>query len=193
MIPVRLSTPTQKEEVLQHFLSFEREDLRLRFGYMPNEYAITKYVNDSWERKNDRWFGIYDAKRGLIATLHVARLDDESCEFGFTVTKDQRNKGLGDTLFKRGVIWAKARAVKHVFMQCLSENKAMQKIARKNEMHVVVLDYEEAEADLDVSYDPTAAVTDALIDTMAVYDMLFVNQQRFLLKMIGKQYERESL
>ena len=90
-------------------------------------------------------------------------------------------------------MWAKARAVKHVYMQCLSENKAMQKIARNNKMHVVTLDYDEAEADLDVSYDPTAAVTELMFDNMAVYDMLFINQQKLLLKMLGKKYERESM
>ena len=193
MLPIKLKTSAQKEEVLKHFLSLELEDLRLRFGYLPNEYAITKYINDSWERIGDRWFGIYDVEHdGLIATLHVAKLDEESCEFGFTVTKDQRNKGIGDKLFKRGIIWAKARAMKHVFMQCLTENKAMQKIARNNQMHVVTLDYEEAEADLDVSYDPTAAITEVLIDNIAVYDMLLINQQKFLFKMLGKRYERES-
>lgn len=192
MIPIRLSTNAQKEEVLKHFLSFERSDLYLRFGYMPNEYAITKYIEESWERPNDRWFGIYDVS-GLMATLHIAKLDEDSCEFGFTVDKEQRNKGIGDTLFKRGILWAKARAYKHVYMQCLTENKAMQRIARKNEMHVVTLDYDEAEADLDVSYDPTAAVAEMVIDNIAIYDMLFVNQQKLILKMLGNNYDSESM
>jgi GNAT superfamily N-acetyltransferase len=168
-------------------LSLDPEDLRLRFGYRPTEYVIENYVTGSWARKGDRWFGIYHAEQdGLVATLHVATIDEDAAEFGFTVSKDQRKKGIGDTLFKRGVLWAKARDKKNIFMHCLSENQAIKKIAKNNSMHVVTLAGGESEADLVLKSDPNAAFNEAVADKMAVYDMLLVNQQKFWFNIFRK-------
>lgn len=194
MTPLKLSTKVQKEEVIQHLLSFDLSDRRLRFGYIPSEYAISEYVNKSWARKSDTWFGIYDVDHeGLVATLHIAKLEKDSCEFAFTVAENKRNRGIGDILFKRGVTWAKARGIKRVYIQCLSENKAMQKIARNNSMDVNVLSYDEAEANMDIPYDPTAVIADTILNGMAIYDMIFINRQKVFFKMIGNQYDRESV
>lgn len=179
MTPIKLSSDLQRQEVVDHLLSLSREDLRLRFGYTPTDSIIQKYVEDSWEKVDHRWYGIYDADReGLVATLHVAQMDSETAEFGFTVSTDLRRRGNGDALFKRGITWAKARGVKRVFMHCLSENIAIQRIAKNNGMHVVKMIGGEAEADLALPQDPTAIFGQAILDNMAVYDMLFVNQLR---------------
>ena len=187
MTPIKLSTDLHRQEVINHLLSLDLEDLRLRFGYMPTEYVIEKYVTDSWTKKSGRWFGVYDAEHdGLIATLHIAIIDQDSAEFGFTVSKDQRKKGIGDTLFKRGVLWATARNKNNIFMHCLSENQAIKKIAKNNSMHVVTLSDGESEADLVLQSNATAKFSEALVDNMAVYDMLLVNQQKFWFNIFRK-------
>ena len=181
MTPIKLSSDLQRQEVVKHLLSLDREDLRLRFGYTPTDSIIEQYVSESWSRVGDRWFGIYDSDHeGLVATLHIAKIDNESAEFGFTVSKDMRNQGVGNALFKRGAVWAKAQSVKKLFMHCLSENKAVQSIAKKNEMHVVTILGGEAEADLALPYDPSAIISDVLLDRVSVYDMLLVNQQKLM-------------
>lgn len=185
MTPIKLSSDLQKQEVITHLLSLDREDLRLRFGYTPTESIITQYVTNSWDKADDRWYGIYHPEYdGVIATLHAAQMDKETAELGFTVSKHFRGHGFGDALFSRGAVWAKARGIKKLFMHCLSENKAVQRIAKKNGMHVVTMLGGEAEADLALPYDPTAIVSQALIDNIAVYDMLFVNQLKIFNKII---------
>lgn len=177
MTPIKLSSDLQKQEVITHLLSLSKEDLRLRFGYAPTESIIEKYVNDTWNTFNDRWYGIYNAdKDGVVATLHASQIDEETAEFGFTVSTDLRRRGNGDALFKRGATWAKARGIKKVFMHCLSENVAIQRIAKNNGMHVVKLVGGEAEADLALPHDPAALFNQAMLDNLAVYDMLFINQ-----------------
>ena len=181
MLPIKLSTESQREQVISHLLSFDADDLRLRFGYTPTEYIIRKYVEDSWGKSGNRWFGIYSPEAdGVIATLHVALMNDDQAEFGFTVDSRFRNRGFGSELFSRGVTWAKALSVKKVFMHCLSENAAVRKIAKKNEMHVITLDGDEAEADLALPRDFSAPWADLMLDRIAIYDMLFVNQQKLL-------------
>lgn len=186
MIPIKLSSDSQREEVVTHLLSLERGDLRLRFGYSPTDSIIEKYVNDSFGKPDNQWFGVYDSETdGLIATLHVALLDDHRAEFGCTVGSSYRQRGIGNELFVRGVTWAKSCGVKKVYMYCLSENKAIQKIARKNNMHVITLCEGEAEATLATPYDPTAPMNDVLLDRMSVYDMLLVNQHKIIKTFLG--------
>lgn len=181
MTPIKLNTELQKKEVLSHLLSLEREDMRLRFGYTPTDSIIEKYVEDSWSDINNQWFGVYDDKsEGCIASLHVNVISNQIAEFGCTVDPRYRNHGIGGDLFKRGLTWAKKFNVKKIFMHCLSENKAIQKIAKKNNMDVITLSDGEAEATLSTSFDPTAPYVDVVLDRMAVYDMLLIKQLKFI-------------
>ena len=187
MTPIKLSLDLQRQEVIKHLLSLDKEDLRLRFGYTPTDSIIEKYVTDTWNTDGNRWFGIYHPEfDGVVGTLHVAQMKDDTAEFGFTVDKRLRGKGYGDALFKRGMLWAKARMVKHIFMHCLSENKIIQHIAKKNCMHVVRLMGGEAEADLVVPKDYSAPYSEAVVDNIAIYDMLLVNQQKMLATLFRK-------
>lgn len=177
MTPIKLSSDLQRQEVITHFLSLPREDLRLRFGYTPTDTIIEKYVSESWSKQDNTWYGIYDASHdGVVATLHIAQMDSNTAELGLTVSSDLRRRGNGDALFKRAVTWVKARGIKRLFMHCLSENRPIQRIAKKNDMHVVRLIEGEAEADLALPYDPTAIVNEVLLDSIAIYDIMLVNQ-----------------
>ena len=181
MIPIKLNHKLQREEVLKQLLSLEREDLRLRFGYTPTEEIITTYVNDSWCKDGDQWFGMYDRSfDGVIATMHIAMMGDSAAEIGFTVDKSFRNRGLGTKLFERATTWARAHDVEKLFMHCLSENKAVRSIAKKNEMHVITIIGGEAEADLVLKQDVLAPIADVMLDRIALYDMLLINQQKFM-------------
>jgi len=181
MTPIKLTHELQREEVLRHLLSLEREDLRLRFGYMPTEEIITKYVQDSWNRDNNQWFGIYDKSvDGVIATMHISVMSDNTAEIGFTVHKNFRNRGLGTQLFDRAITWATAHNIDKLFMHCLTENKAVRSIAKKNEVHVITIQGSEARADLVLKKDMLAPMADAALDRIALYDMLLINQQKFL-------------
>ena len=71
-------------------------------------------------------------------------------------------------------------------MHCLSENQAIKKIAKNNSMHVVTLSDGESEADLVLQSNATAKFSEALVDNMAVYDMLLVNQQKFWFNIFRK-------
>lgn len=193
MVPLKLNTEIQKKEVIAHLLSLDHNDLRLRFGYIPPESTIIAYVSDSWQKTYDRWFGVYDsATDGLVATLHVSIMDDNSAELGFTVATNLRRRGIGNDLFKRGVTWAKANGVKKFYMHCLTENKSIQRIARKNDMHTITLGDGESEATLSTSYDPSAPFVDVFLDRIAVYDMLLVNQQRIINVLFGKGKHHDS-
>ena len=185
--PIKLSSDLQRQEVINHLLSLDREDLRLRFGYAPTESIIERYVNDTWGTKTDSWFGIYHQDHeGVVGTLHTSKIKDDMAEFGFTVDKALRGQGLGDRMFKRASLWARARGIKKIFMHCLSENTVVQHIAKKNGMNVVRLNGGEAEADLILPIDYSAPLSEVLMEKMAIYDMLLINQHRLISKYFRK-------
>ena len=67
-------------------------------------------------------------------------------------------------------------------MHCLSENKAIQHIAKKGGMTVVTLDPTEKESTIQVKQNRfEAGWKDYVMDTIAVYDMS-IRQQYFFMK-----------
>jgi RimJ/RimL family protein N-acetyltransferase len=131
---------TSAEFLIDHFNRLDEHDIRLRFGFLAGKNAITSYVKKTIKPTGERteenlWFAIKKDKE-IVATLHVA-LYDERAEFGFTVLKDHRGKKLGQLLFARGYQVVTERSIDKIHMTCLSENKAIQHIAKKfgMEMH----------------------------------------------------------
>ena len=83
-------------------------------------------------------------------------------------------------MFDRAVTWLRTKGIQEVYMHCLSENSAMKHIARKNDMTVVS---EQGETDANVEIKPPSpftAMTDAYLDRIALYDMIFKNQIKVL-------------
>jgi RimJ/RimL family protein N-acetyltransferase len=175
---------SQKEMVKRHFLfDLTTEDRHLRFGYTPSDTAIEKYIDDTFGVANSRWFGI-EAEGKIIATCHAFFEEEpKQTELGLTVSPEFRGKGLGDILFKRGVVWARSRGSKSIFMHCLSENKVIQHIALKNGMQVIPLAYGEKEALIETNFSPLVRYSDAALDSMALFDNT-IRKQRWLVKLL---------
>lgn len=163
----------------------DKEDLRLRFGYAITDDFIIKYIDDTWDNPNDQWFAVFESPEKVIATVHVSKYDGEA-EMGCTVEEEYRNHGLGNALFRRGATWAGKFGIRKIYMHCLSENEAIQKIAKKNSMSVVTIGPGEREAKVTLPYvDFTAPYRDAAYDRMAIYDSIIRTQRWVYEKMFN--------
>lgn len=134
MVPIRSIGSSHGERIAAHLLSLNATDRYLRFGYAANDEQVLRYV-DTLNFERDDIFGIYNRKLELIAMAHLAFSADakhSSCaEFGVSVLSAARGRGYGTRLFERAVIHARNEGVGMMFIQALSENTAMLKIARK--------------------------------------------------------------
>lgn len=179
MLPRKILS-NEKQKLIDHLCQdMVGEPRRLRFGYMPKDEAIVSYVDRSWEklRKGDQWFVVEDQGR-IVATCHVSFLNDKQAEMGCTVAPDYQGKGIGQLLFDRGVNWARAKGAEGVYMQCLSENRIIQHIARKNGMTTVTLAPGEKEASVKIERSELAAAqADAVTETVAICESVVRNQQ----------------
>ncbi len=132
-VPIRSLGPAHRDRIAGHLLALDDQDRYLRFGYMASDEHVQRYV-DGIDFERDEIFGIYNRRLDLIAMAHLAfsdRPDAASCaEFGVSVLRHARGRGYGARLFDRAVMHARNEGVELLFIQALSENAAMLKIAR---------------------------------------------------------------
>lgn len=188
MIPRKL-TPFDKEKLIDHFIiDIVDNDRRLRFGYEAPDSSVKKYIEDSLENYGyvNMWFVVevdaldrFGGKK-IIATCHVSmNKQTNTAEMGCTVSPDYRNQKIGQELFNRGITWARMAGAENVFMHCLSENRAIQHIAKKGGMTVVTIDPTEKESTIQIKQNQfEAGFKDMIMDQIAVYDAA-IRQQTF--------------
>lgn len=169
----------ESQLIIDHLLRLDAESRRLRFGYDAQPDGIRKYVNNSFDHDNSVWYGFMDDSR-CFGVIHIA-IDGQVAEFGFSIDQDRRGYGLSNELFSRALLYVKALGIKKVTMQCLSENKIVQYLAKKHGMAVVTLGPGEKIASMlvDTSGIPYLdQVTDTNADIMALVDFNIRNQKR---------------
>jgi GNAT superfamily N-acetyltransferase len=132
-VPIRSLGPGHRDRVAAHLLALDGDDRYLRFGYTASDDQIRRYV-EALNFERDDIFGIYNRKLELIAMAHLALGTDAQAaacaEFGVSVLAKVRGRGYGTRLFDRAVMHARNEGVELLFIQALTENTAMLKIAR---------------------------------------------------------------
>lgn len=181
MYPQKLLLLSNKQALIAHLHSLSEHDRYLRFGYPITDEGIETYVNRSFDLEQSQWFGMFDDNDNIVASVHSVMVTSSKAEMGLTVDVSLRGQGFGQVLFDRGFCWARAHGAKQVYMQCLSENKAIQHIARKNNMTIAILGHAEREGVLDFnSVSIVAPLSDAAMDSVAAVDAVFREQRKIL-------------
>jgi GNAT superfamily N-acetyltransferase len=131
-VPIRSLGPAHAERMAWHLKQLDERDRYLRFGFPAQDANIDGYVQRiDWA--HDEVFGVFNRKLELVAMAHLAYGDAEqvprNAEFGVSVLKSGRGKGLGSRLFDRAVTHARNHGVELMYIHALSENTAMLKIA----------------------------------------------------------------
>ncbi|MEG2999068.1 MAG: GNAT family N-acetyltransferase [Comamonas sp.] len=133
LVPIRELAPRHRDRILAHLLKLDASDRYLRFGYAANDEQVKRYV-EQLDFERDDIFGIFNRRLELVAMAHLAYVDlanhSNCAEFGVSVLKSARGKGLGGRLFERAALHARNHGVDMMFIHALSENTPMLKIAR---------------------------------------------------------------
>ena len=139
MIPRKMMYQEDEKLIIGHFLNdIVGEDRYLRFGHNASDEVVVQYLTDSFKSFGDTtmWFITLD-KNEVVGTVHVTKDGPHYAEMGFTVSPNYRNQGIAQNLFHRGSTWAVVKGAQTLFTHCLSQNKVMQHIARKNGMNII--------------------------------------------------------
>ena len=109
---------------------------------------------------------------------------DTIAEFGVSVSKTARGKGVGAKLFERGAIHCRNADVDTLYMHCLSSNQTMIHIAKKAGMEIH-REYGEADAYLKlVPADAVSVLREAVQEQVASIDYTIKANTRAAVKWI---------
>lgn len=178
-----------RDDLVDHFLSLSKEDLRLRFGHALTLPSILAYVDDiDIDFDGDGVFCVVDNELRLVGVSHVA-LMRSAAEFGVSVLPAYRKRGIGSALFARAVTFARNRQVASLFVHCLSENAAMLRIAGKAGMRMA-RHGREVDAWLDLAPGDAATFAEACAqDQAALVDFTLKSQFFAARRLMGALHE----
>lgn len=133
LVPIVSMDERHKGKILAHLLELGPEDRVLRFGFPATDEQIARYVH-SLNFQRDHIYGIFNVALRIEGLAHLSierRTNGETLgEFGVSVRKKSRGKGLGNRLFERAVVHARHEGVGVFYIHALSENGPMLAIAR---------------------------------------------------------------
>ncbi|WP_367161568.1 N-acetyltransferase family protein [Methylibium sp.] len=171
-MPIRSLGVRHRERIKAHLQALATADRYLRFGHAASDTQIAKYV-DGIDFTRDEVFGVFNRRLQLIAMAHLAYEPPQQLatrpamvEFGVSVLQTARGRGYGTRLFEHAVMHARNRGTDTLFIQALSENTAMLKIARAAGA-TVERDGSESHAWLKLPPDTLASQFEQLVDTQA--------------------------
>lgn len=142
------STFYVKKLLTEHLLRLKPEDCYMRFFNAMSDDSIKKYVEKIDLSDNGVFVHFDEHGTKIISFLHASRIDHGEYEFGLSVDADQRGKSRGYELFKTAVNWATSLGCKRIYVNCLYQNKAMQKIAERFNMDIRSLDFDTKEGEI---------------------------------------------
>jgi len=171
-------SPEMVAKIKQHLWSLPLNDRYMRFFAALSDESIGRYVDkiDLDSTKGEAGFGLFTENgETMVGFCHVAPMDDsgkKSAELALSVSETHRRNGYGRILFNRGVLHCESHGIKRLYMNCLSSNTTMQRMAHDAGMSAIK-SYGDIVASLDMKNDRSVQATLEAInnDSTALYDL----------------------
>lgn len=131
------------EKFGEHLLRLDSNSRRLRFGMSVNDAFITDYALRVTDMNSVIYGFFVDGDIHAAAELRPlgGSLPAEA-EAAFSVERPYQDTGIGTDLLGRIIRTARNRGIYRLYMNCLAENRKMQRVARKYE---AVLHFEDGD------------------------------------------------
>jgi RimJ/RimL family protein N-acetyltransferase len=196
-VPIKELSERDRRRMLRHFLELDESDRLLRFGTVLPDEQVHAYVGKI-DFSRDVVLGVYNSMFKLVAVGHLAfapkeaepvrskvTLKERIAEFGVSVSKSARGKGIGSRLFERAAIHCRNSDIDTLYMQCLSSNRTMMHIAKKAGMQIK-REYGEADAYLHLPpASPGSVLQEALEEQLATIDYAYKANTRAATKWLN--------
>jgi GNAT superfamily N-acetyltransferase len=108
------------------------QDRNMYFGVGVGDTYIDDLVERIESEPTQHEFLVSYNCTGWLGVLHIARVNSQTIEFGLSVFEEYRNLGIGSDLLGEGILWARNRGYKRLFLHCVSWNRAMAHLADKH-------------------------------------------------------------
>jgi len=113
------------------------EDRRMYFGMFVTDEYIDQLIARITASADQHTFLVSYNSTGWLGVLHIARVSDDSIEFGISVYEEYRNLGIGSDLIREGIVWARNRGYQRLYLHCVKRNTVMAHLADKHGLETV--------------------------------------------------------
>lgn len=134
MISTRFLSPEEYHKFGNWLQSLNAEDRRMYFGVLVTDEYIGKLVARIVASPDQHNFLVSYNCTGWLGVLHIARMNDQSIEFGVSVSEEYRNFGIGNDLLTEGITWARNRGYQQLYLHCVKWNTPMAHLATKHDL-----------------------------------------------------------
>jgi len=145
MITTRFLSPEEYHKFGWWLRGLNAQDRRMYFGLSVSDEYIDNLIKRITAAPEQHSFLVSYNCTGWLGVLHIARMTDDSIEFGLSVYEEYRNMGIGSDLIREGIVWARNRGYKQLYLHCVKWNTAMAHLADKHD-----LEMSNQDGDLDV-------------------------------------------
>ena len=115
------------------WLMSQDDDTRyLYFGVTSGADLIERLIKRIEAEPDQHEILVAQNSAGWLGTLHVAKIDTTTVEFGMIVHADHRGQGIGNAMLEEAIVWARNRNYTELFMHCLGWNKPIQHLCQKH-------------------------------------------------------------
>ena len=129
-IVVRRLGRGERDRLPGHFLRLDAEDRRLRFGGHAGDERVRAYcARPDWSRSVVLGCLVAGELRAVGELKPIGGAWPRAAEVAVSVEAPLRGRGLGTELCRRLVVRARNRLVARLYMLCLADNRAVQRMA----------------------------------------------------------------
>lgn len=130
--PIKVDGVNAVNAYAEHITKLEANDLRLRFGSAIKPEHAVKWVrsldfNDT-KKQHVIWAMITEGE--LISICHIV-IENNEAEIALSTLPDYRRHGYSKQLLDTAISYLRNRNIRNLSMVCLSENHAVQQLAKK--------------------------------------------------------------
>jgi RimJ/RimL family protein N-acetyltransferase len=161
------------------------ETRRLYFGISTGAGLIERLIERIEAEPDRHEILIAQNCDGWLGTVHIAKINTTTVEFGIIVHKDYRGEGIGNAMLEEAIVWARNRNYSELFMHCLGRNKPIQHLCHK---HGLLPRSIMGDSEVNIHLNPPSWVTvvqEAGIKQRNVYHTFLQNSQFLYQEMYG--------
>lgn len=162
---------TETEKFRDHLLRLDKESRRMRFGMAVGDNFIGKY-SEQTGRFQSVIYGFFVGRemRAAAELRMIGQSWHGEAEAAFSVEREYQDSGVGTELLGRAIVAARNRGVDRLYMNCLAENRRMQRVAKKYEAELY-FDHGEVVGQLKPAYPTPVSLWSEAVDNSSGFVM----------------------
>ena len=110
----------------------DTETQQLYFGVVGGAGLIERLMDSIEVAPDQHEILVAQNCNGWLGTVHIAKINTTTVEFGIIVHTDYRGEGIGNAMLEEAIVWARNRNYSELFMHCLGYNKPIQHLCQKH-------------------------------------------------------------